>query len=141
MLPRCFNSADKAAERVANGLVWAFAEACGQVISCPRESDSPRHETRRGIGAQYGELYTINIWPINRQQVKNTYQLVWLPRAEHAYVAAGNEIENSAGKFLSAQDDADEVVWILGQYLEHHSVSPSALFDERMSKLELQLSA
>jgi hypothetical protein len=138
ILDRCFNAADKASERTQPSLVWAFADACNRVIHCPRQSDSPRQETRRGVGQHYGELYTIDIWPINRNHVRQVYQSVWLPSAERAYTSAGNEIERS-GKYLSAGDDPDEVLWILGKYLENHDETPTALRDDQMSNLELEL--
>jgi hypothetical protein len=140
VLPRSFNSADKAAERVIKGLVPVFVEACQQVVACPRESESPRRETRRHIGEGYGELYTIDIWPINRQQVRRVYQNVWLPQAEQAYEVAGNEIEHS-GKYLLAQDNPDEVIWILDQYLKYHPHPTSVLLDVQMSELELTCSS
>jgi hypothetical protein len=136
VLPRCFNVADKTAERVEHGLTRVFVDACSRVLDCRREVDSPRNELCRHVGERYGELYTIDIWPINRNQVKDAYELVWLPGAERAYASAGNEIENK-GAFLSADDDPDEVLWILEKYLDFHGQAPSALRDDQMSNLEL----
>jgi hypothetical protein len=140
ILDRCFNVADKAAERNEPSLARAFADACRRVIDCPRESDSPRQETRRGVGERYGELYTIEIWPINRKHVREIYASIWLPGAERAYTSAGNEIEKS-GKYLSAEDNPDEILWILEKYVDNHYELPTALRDDQMSNLELELAA
>jgi hypothetical protein len=140
VLPRCFNTADKAAERVHNGLADAFMHACQDVVNCPRQSDVPQPRTYRQAGERYGELYTLHIWPINRERVRHAYASVWVPGAESAYQRAGDEIERS-GTFLSAQDDPDEVLWILSTYLEYHRLPPSKLLEFQMSQLEREFSS
>ena len=140
VLPRCFNSADKVAERVPNGLAQTFVASCREVVSCPRLTESPRIETRRHIGERYGELYTVAIWPINREVVNHAYHQFWVPRAEQSYESAGDFIEQSRS-YLSSEDDPDEVLWILSKYLDFHWDVPSALQEFQMSELELLFSA
>jgi hypothetical protein len=136
VLPRSFNRADIVAERVANGLTQALVEACWHVVACDRIGELPRRETRRHVGERYGELYSIDIWPINREQVRHSYEKVWLPRAERAYQSAGDEIERS-GKYLSSEDNPEEMSWILDQYLKYNSNPTSMLLDAQMSEVEL----
>lgn len=128
-----------AAERVPNGRVQAFVDSCRKVVSSPPLAQSPRMETRRLIGERYGELYTVAIWPINRQIVSDAYHQVWVPRAEKSYDSAGDRIEKS-GSYLSSGDDPDEVLWILSKYLHSHRDVPSALLEFQMSELKLMFS-
>ena len=134
VLPRSFNAADVAAERVENGLIWAFVRSCEALIRQVLNGDGPRPLVFRGIGSNHGMLETRLAHPLDRESVRNVYRIVWKPAAEGAYRAALAAALD--GRFLAASDDPAEVVAVLDQYLRAHSIEPSALLDSQLDEIE-----
>jgi hypothetical protein len=138
VLARAFNIADCIAEQGLHGLAEAFLAACRHVVQCAAEP--PRRETRRDVGLNYGELYLVDIWPINRPRVATAYNGIWLPLAERAYEVAGRQVDSGGGG-LSEKDNPVEILWILEKYLEYNWDEPAALLDSEQSKLELEFTS
>lgn len=169
VLPSCFNRADIAAERYreADGMVAAFVKACEAVVHGPRSATAPVRKTYRHTGERFGELYTRDVWPLNRDLVKYAYHRVWqpnaltafelavaqkelqaprLPRAEdftshdprYGVVIDLEALEDQRAKVTPKQEDVNEVIWILEKYIDKHAVEPSKLLDSQMAALEAE---
>jgi hypothetical protein len=137
--PKAFNTADKAAEGVPNGIIQALTAACRAVLSADRQA--PLHDWVRGPagGMRYNEIDMdqpkVQLWRINHYEVTRAYQEVWKPLAAEAYDAAFDEVQ-AKGSFLSAGESKDEVLYILERYYHHHDETPTALGGKQLSALE-----
>lgn len=141
VLPHVFNAADSAAER--SGLKDAFVQACRHVISAPGSTDER----------------------IDRPCVRYAYETVWSPLARKAYRTAisrkkaegapaaavvrgiGAEhglidlesLEMQRSTLTSEEIQAEEIVWVLEQYLTSLDERPDSLMDHKMAELESSL--
>jgi hypothetical protein len=130
-LPRVFNVADTAHERVAGGSGSAFLRAC---ITVAKAAPVYRGE---GVFKTPGSLelaFVKDMCRIDRTTVRNTFEL-WLNWVGAAYELASEAVRNN--KFVENGMSKSEVLEILWLYKKLSSAAkPSALLDQQMDEIE-----
>jgi hypothetical protein len=138
-LPSLFNSADVVAEQCRPaGLREAFAAAGLEVIRGRRRARE--HRLFRGPNDLLDGKFR-DVWLIDREVVRRSYRTVWATRAEMAYEAALDEVENNQlARYLGPLGRAAEpalIMEVLTAYLKHHGAQePSKLLNAQMDELE-----